>query len=190
MLRKPSKLKKGDYFVLKQRFLDDTLFCVSSITNNAVGTPVYRVYRGGSWPEYCVVAATPEEIEAQRRLKTPAKGRDIKLDAADPQTDAELSRAAFESAYRKIYNVQKDLVFFKDQNRYKDAFAQDAWEMWQHRQPEISLIHSKIELIKSVISKRRQSYWSSSIEAANALYALEQEIDQVLKGDISNANNI
>src|SRR5574343_679655 len=53
----------------------------------------------------------------------------------------------FEEWYRDKYQVTKQLYFFEDTQRYEDGFAQDAWEVWQHRQTKVDELNQELHLV-------------------------------------------
>ncbi|ENW78210.1 hypothetical protein F909_03896 [Acinetobacter sp. ANC 3929] len=70
-------------------------------------------------------------------------------------------------------------IFSIDEN---DAEKEAQHRAWNHRQSEVDELQKRVDAVMKIVSTKRQKCWSTSIEAANVLYELEQELEQALKG--------
>ncbi|ENU23516.1 hypothetical protein F993_01669 [Acinetobacter proteolyticus] len=65
--------------------------------------------------------------------------------------------------------------------QYKSDLMHFMFLTWQYQANGIDAVEQKLERVVQLISSKRQKCWSTSIESANTLYELEQEIEQALK---------
>ena len=104
-------------------------------------------------------------------------------------------KSDFEKWYRDKYQVTKQLYFFEDTQRYEDGFAQDAWEVWQHRQTEVDEMQKRVDAAFRVLSQlnalddeahkrwKREACMFSQGES-NAYEHAVRLLEQALKGGL------